>query len=99
MVRTTRVHCTSYSFENKLHIGLPFYATLVYHVSLLFQLKTVTKTCSTKRSRSSCDDDEAITNAPKRSKTDKVAVIKRFAYIVTCNMYMCLIGCVEDQRD
>ncbi|XP_065908994.1 uncharacterized protein [Dysidea avara] len=41
------------------------------------QSETVTKTCSTKRSRSSCDNDEAITNTPKRSKTDKVAVSKR----------------------
>ncbi|XP_065904560.1 uncharacterized protein [Dysidea avara] len=41
------------------------------------QSETVTKTCSTKRSRPSCDNDEAITNTPKRSKADKVAVNKR----------------------
>ena len=38
-------------------------------------------------------DLRVITDGPKRSKTDKVVVKKRFVYIlVICNIFMCVIG-------
>ena len=54
--------------------------------NLLFQSEIVTQTL--KRSRPSSDYD--ITNGPKRSKTDKVVVNKRFVYILV----ICNISCV-----
>ena len=72
------------SLYNQLEFCMTCY-TLALHVAIT----SITKTCSAKRSR---PHDKAITNIPKRSKTDKVVVNKRFVYIlVIYNMYMCLI--------